>query len=175
MSTTGAPVRRVHPGRYSADTDAGVVVFLIGMRINRIAKVWKWLPAASAMPRMLKELFADPSLGLLGAHNYRAGRTFLVVQYWRSFDHLAAYARRTDREHLPAWRAFNKRVRDSGDVGIFHETYVVPAGGVETFYGNMPVFGLAAATGHVPVANRGQSAAHRLDPARDDSPAVQPY
>jgi hypothetical protein len=168
-------VATVHAGRFTADTDEGVVVFLIGMRINRLAKVWAWLPVAAAMPRMLKELYADPSLGMLGAQGYRSGRVFVVVQYWRSFDHLEAYARSNDHVHLPAWRAFNARARRSPDVGIFHETYVVPAGSVESFYGNMPVFGLAAATGHTPVASKGQTAGHRLDSRRDDRPAVEAY
>ena len=38
----------------------GLVVFLIGMRINRLWKIHKWLPVARAMPRMLRELTADP-------------------------------------------------------------------------------------------------------------------
>jgi hypothetical protein len=28
------------------------------------------------------------------------------------------------------------------DVGFWHETYAVPAGGYEAVYGNMPLFGL---------------------------------
>lgn len=38
---------------------------------------------------------------------------------------------------------FNKAVNDSGDVGIWHETYQVQAGRFEAVYGNMPTFGLA--------------------------------
>ncbi len=32
------------------------VVFLIGMRINKFWKPWKWMPIAAAMPRMLTQL-----------------------------------------------------------------------------------------------------------------------
>ena len=49
-----------------------------------------------------------------------------------------------------ALREFNKRAAAGGDVGIFHETYVVPRDGIESLYGNMPAFGLAAAHGARP-------------------------
>ena len=161
-------------GRTTADAPPGTVVFLIGMRINRLWKLRQWLPVARAMPRMLQELVAHPELGLLSHRTYVSGRTVLTVQYWRSAEDLDRYARARDQAHLPAWREFNRRVRDNGDVGIFHETYVV--GRHETVYVNMPAtFGLGGATGLVPLAGRGQRAAHRLDPAVPDIPAVAPY
>ena len=46
--------------RMTAEIDGEVVVFLIGMRINRMWKIHKWFPVAMAMPRMLRELQADP-------------------------------------------------------------------------------------------------------------------
>ena len=57
---------------------------------------------------------------------------------------------------------FNRAVGDNGDVGVYHETYQVKAGQYEVVYGNMPVFGLAAASAHVPVAKRGATAAERI-------------
>jgi hypothetical protein len=108
------------------------------MRINRFWQFWRWLPVFLAMPRMVNELRRDPSLGLLGRPGYfTSGRVFLLIQYWRSFDDLERYAREPEGRHLNAWRAFNRRVRDNGSVGIFHETYRVPTHAVETFYGNM--------------------------------------
>jgi len=47
-------------------------------------------------------------------------------------------------------------------VGIWHETFIVPAGSYETVYDDMPAYGLAAATGVVPVGRRGDTAAQRL-------------
>jgi hypothetical protein len=85
-----------------------------------------------------------------------------VVQYWRSFEHLERFARDPASLHLPAWRCFNRAVKGSGDVGIWHETYLVRAGEYETIYGGMPRVGLAAAGGHVPIAHRGNSAAERV-------------
>ena len=162
-------------GRQTATVDDDVVVFLIGMRINRLRRVRSWLPAVRAMPRMLRELAADPSLGLLGVHSFWAGRTILAVQYWRSFEDLQRFARSKDHEHLPAWSEFNRLVRDNGDVGIFHETYRVGPGTAESLYGNMPPFGMGAAVGAAPVAARGQSAARRMGTTTSDEPAVAPY
>lgn len=47
---------RVLPGRYTADIDGDFVVFLLGMRLNRPLRGWRWLPAASAMPALLRVL-----------------------------------------------------------------------------------------------------------------------
>jgi hypothetical protein len=161
-------------GRMTADAPPGTVAFLIGMRINRLWKIRQWLPVAMAMPRMLQELTAHPELGLLAYRSYRSGRTVLTVQYWRSAEDLDRYARARDHAHLPAWREFNRRVRDNGDVGVFHETYVLDRH--ETVYVNMPEdFGLGGATGLIPLAGHGQRAAHRLDPSVPDVSAVVPY
>ncbi|HEV2889371.1 MAG TPA: DUF4188 domain-containing protein [Frankiaceae bacterium] len=151
----------IHPGRFSAEIEGDFVVLLIGMRFNKPWLVHRWLPVARAMTDMLRWLGKHPEAGLLGYHQY-PGRTTLMVQYWRDFESLNRFARDGSMPHLGPWRKFNKAVRDSGDVGIYHETYQVRAGEYEAIYGNMPVFGLAAASAHVPIAKRGQSAAGRL-------------
>ncbi|HEX8004210.1 MAG TPA: DUF4188 domain-containing protein [Mycobacteriales bacterium] len=162
----------LHQGRFTADVEGDFVVLLIGMRFNKPWLVHRWLPVARAMFSMLKWLDAHPEAGLLGYHQY-VGRTTLMVQYWRDFESLNRFARAPELPHLGPWRAFNKAVRDNGDVGIYHETYRVRAGEYEAIYGNMPVFGLAAATAHAPVAKRGQSAAGRMGGA--DEPALDVY
>jgi hypothetical protein len=93
---------------------------------------------------MLRELTAHPELGFLGAEQW-FGRTTVMVSYWRSMDHLLAYAKSRTSAHLPAWRAFNKTVGTNGDVGIWHETYKSRTGDYENIYVNMPPFGLASA------------------------------
>lgn len=124
------------------------VLFVIGMRVNRWRRVRTWWPVFVAMPRMLKEL-EKADAGLLNAHVLWSGRVFLVLQYWRSAEELGAYARDPRLRHAPAWGAFNKRAAGRGDVGIFHETYVVPRDRIESLYGNMVPFGLAKAHGAV--------------------------
>ena len=127
--------------RLFASVEGGFVVFLIGMRINALWKLHKWWPVAMAMPRLLKELQDKPELGMLGGEMW-GGRTTMLVQYWRSAEHLLAYAKARDAQHLPAWQAFNRAVGQSGDVGVWHETYVVTPGRYENIYVNMPPFGL---------------------------------
>src|SRR3954471_5981304 len=96
---------QIFPGRWRAEIDGDVVVFLIGMRINRPLRVRKWWPVFVAMPRMLRELERDPESGLLGYQTVLAGpRSPIVIQYWRSFDALERFARDPARSHLPAWR-----------------------------------------------------------------------
>ncbi len=164
----------VHRGRHTAALDGDFVVFLIGMRINRPWKPHKWLPVLVAMPRMLRRLRDRPDAGLLGwSLAWIKGPA--VVQYWRSFENLDRFARDEDDLHLPAWRRFNRAVRASGDVGIWHETYKVRAGEHETLYANMPRIGLAAAAAHVPVGPRTQTAARRVGADSDSEPAVDPY
>jgi hypothetical protein len=96
--------------RTTAKIEGDFVVFLIGMRINKLWKVHKWLPTARAMPKMLKELEAAPAeVGFLGHTSFG----FSMVQYWRSFDHLERYARDSDALHWPAWVAFNRRMKET--------------------------------------------------------------
>ncbi|MYW44936.1 DUF4188 domain-containing protein, partial [Streptomyces sp. SID161] len=153
--------RTVVEGRTTAAREGGVVVFLIGMRVNSFAAVRSWWPVARAMGPMLAELRRDRDSGLLGFKVLRGGlREVYVVQYWESTEKLLAYASAPDRRHRPAWAAYNRRLREGrGKVGFWHETYAVPAGAHESVYVNMPAYGLAAATGAVPVGRRGERAA----------------
>lgn len=153
----------IHKGRHTAAAAAPLVVFVIGLRVNRALAVHKWLPVARAMGPMLAELAADGDSGFMGAETlWQPWRTVLLLQYWRDFDALERYARADDRQHLPAWAAFNRAIGSDGSVGIFHETYCVPAGGSETIYANMPAFGLGAVAGLVPAEGSRRSARMRL-------------
>jgi hypothetical protein len=159
------------PERVTAQVDGDFVVFLIGMRINSWWKVHKWLPVFLAMPRMLRELEADSERGLLETRTWLGLRAPLVVQYWDSFDALEAYARDTEGEHLPAWKAFNRRVGEGGDVGIWHETYLVREGEYEAVYNNMPPTGLGEVGEVAPASGQSETAGGRLGrTAGDDAP-----
>ena len=128
-----------------------LAVLLIGMRINRWWRVDQWLPTAMAMPTMLKELYAAKAAaeraegeysGFLGHRLLIGGRGPTVVQYWRTVEDVYRYASSPDHEHRPAWAAFNARARKNpGVVGIWHETFAVPAGGHESIYVSMPPTG----------------------------------
>ncbi|MFJ9418379.1 DUF4188 domain-containing protein [Streptomyces sp. NPDC101227] len=156
---SGKPVQ----GRMTADGDGEVVVFLVGMRVNSWWAVRSWLPVLLAMPRMIKEQARDRTRGMLGYRVLPGLRNFTVLQYWESKEKLLAYAGDQDGEHRPAWAAYNRRAwAGRGGVGIWHETYVVPAGSYESVYVGMPPYGLGAARGVVPVGRRGERAAERL-------------
>ena len=163
---------RIYAERMTARIDGEIVVFLIGMRINRFWKVHKWLPVARAMPRMIAELDAAPEHGFLGAEQW-LGNPTIMLQYWRSFEALERYAKNRSAQHLPAWAAFNRAVGSGGDVGIWHETYRVRPGDYECIYNNMPLFGLARATAAVPASGRFESAEGRMRESRADR-AVSP-
>lgn len=152
---------QVIPGRFTAQIDEPFVVFLIGMRINRFFAFSKWLPVARAMGPMLRTLYQNPDKGFLGGQTFFYWRGVGMVQYWRSFEDLETFARNPDDPHREAWRRFNQAVGADGSVGIWHETYLIQPGSYEAIYGNMPVFGLAAATQHVPVKGRSETARGR--------------
>jgi hypothetical protein len=151
------------PARTMADVKEPLVLFLIGMRIYTLWRVWEWLPSFLAMGPMIVELYKNPELGFLSARTEMAGRTITVIQYWKSFEALEAYAANSDRKHRPAWTAFYKRATSgTGAVGIYHETYVIRPGEVESLYVDMPSgFGLGGAVGSVPVGPRTESARER--------------
>jgi len=93
----------VNNGSYMADlSSAGdeLVVFLIGMRVNKPWKLSAWWPVFTAMPKMLRYLEEHPEKGLLG---YR--QAFLpapiLVQYWWSFADLERFARAGARARAP--------------------------------------------------------------------------
>ena len=119
---------KVHPGRYTATIDGEFVVFVIGMRFNKLWKVHQWLPVFRAMPKMIATLMKHPEKGMLGARTMWAGRTITMIQYWRSFDHLERFSRDANDPHLGPWRRYNQRVAKSGDVGVYHETYKIGPG-----------------------------------------------
>jgi hypothetical protein len=137
--------------------DGDLAVFLIGMRVNQLWRPDLWVPVVSAMPGMIAELYAakaahargdGPDLGFLEARTLLGMRGPTVVQYWRSVGDIYAYANDPERRHRPAWTAFYRRGRKaSGAVGIWHETYAVPAGAHESLYVAMPPTGLGKAFG----------------------------
>ena len=152
---------KVIAGRMSTQMDGDFVVFLIGMRVNKPWKVHKWVPVARAMGPMLRLLSKERDRGLMTFTTWIGPRGPMIVQYWRSVEQLEAFARDQSAPHRRAWQWFNAAVGESGDVGIWHESYQVRGGAFEVLYGNMPRFGLAAAGEHVPVKNSMRSSAQR--------------
>ncbi|MER5438010.1 DUF4188 domain-containing protein [Streptomyces sp. NPDC002790] len=161
--TGGVVFAKPHLGRTTAAAEGDVVVFLIGMRINHFWAVHRWLPVMYAMPMMLRELGRNRTAGLLNHVLLTANpRTYFVVQYWESKDKLLAYAAAPDQSHRSWWARINGYLRKNrGHVGLWHETYVVPAGAYESIYGDMPAYGLGKAYGVRPLSD-GVQAQDRL-------------
>ncbi|WP_245632671.1 monooxygenase family protein [Edaphobacter aggregans] len=112
---------------------------------------------------MLRELYANSSLGFLSAEICLAWRGVTLIQYWRSFDHLVAYAQSRVSKHLPTWKAFNQSAGNAdASVGVWHETYQVAAGHSECIYANMPRYGLAIAGTHEPATGHLRDARSRM-------------
>jgi hypothetical protein len=156
----------IRPGRFSAEIDGDFVVFLIGARLNKPWLVLKSIgdlgEPRRGMKAMLDDLMAHPEKGLLG---YRMGFP-VIVQYWRSFEQLEAFARDPGDLHRPTWLAWFSRGR-RGRTGIWHETFLVRAGEYEAVYSDVPEAGLALAGRAVPVSG-GSSARLRLAEAAGD-------
>lgn len=163
----------IHKGRFTAEFDGDFVVFLIGSRAHKPMRVSQWLPVARAMMAMQREIAGHHEIGCLHIENFGALKN-ISVQYWKSFQHLQTFARSGQWSHLEAWRQFNKLIRDNGELGIWHETYMVRSGEYETMYGNMPRFGLAAAGRHVAI-DAASTAARRARRSADDVAPVPGY
>lgn len=155
-----------HPTFDGPTTDAldgGVVVFLIGMRVNRWWRPDLWVPIVRSMGRMLRELATRrEEVGFLGFLPTGLANPVVLVQYWSSVEHLQRFATDPDLPHAKAWQEFNRRARRTNAVGIWHETYVVAAGAHESIYVNMPPFGLGGAVGVRPATGGRARAQGRL-------------
>ena len=141
----------INQGRWTAEIEGDFVVFLIGARFSKL-QFWRSVGdlggTKRGMKQMLDYLVAHPEKGMLG---YEFGLK-TIVQYWRSFEQLEAFAKDKDDPHLQVWRDYWKRVGKSTRTGIWHETFLVRAGEYEAVYGNMPTYGLGKASKAVPVA-----------------------
>lgn len=154
--------KEIFTGRFTTENSEHIVVFLIGMRINKRRAVHKWLPVFNAMPGMIKELYTNKEeLGFMSMESYFGLRTTVMIQYWRSTEDLMAYAK--NEKHLAAWKNFNQKAGNNEAVGIYHETYELKAGNYESVYVNMPLYGLGKALKHIPITAERGSARKRLN------------
>lgn len=151
----------IYKGRYTVENNEDMVVFLIGMRINKRWAVHKWLPVFLAMPGMISELYTNKEkLGFLSTESFLGLKTTVMIQYWRSSQDVIAYARQ--EKHLRAWQHFNKLIKNNDAVAVYHETYEIKSGQYEAVYVNMPKYGLAKALKHMPVTPERNTANQRL-------------
>jgi hypothetical protein len=149
--------------RLAARKDKDFVIFLIGMRVNKWWNLPAIFQAATAMPRMLRELHRNRESGFLGAEGW-GGRTSIMVQYWESFEKLEAFANDRQKTHYPAWIEFYKLAKkNDGAVGVWHETYMIKAGQYEAIYAHMPSFGLGKVLGVADATHSYETAQKRIN------------
>lgn len=128
----------IQPGRLTVDNQQSLVVFLVGARINKWWLLPLSLPILIKMQSMLNELKKDPDSGFLGM----MGGGAVSIQYWKSVEHLEAYALDREKTHKPTWALYFKKLFTNQAIGIWHETYLVEGGNYESIYTNMPAHGL---------------------------------
>jgi len=142
--------KEVMSGRFTARTDESFVVFVMGVRVNRVFAFRSWVGLMWSLRSMLRELRGRPETGFLGGHTHFCWRGVTLFQYWNSYKELEKYSRNPDEGHMPGWQKFNRRVRKGGAVGLWHEAYLVGPGCYEAVYADVPMSGLARATTCVP-------------------------
>jgi len=147
----------------TAAIEGDFVVFRLGMRVNSLWQVHRWVPIITAVSRMIAELEDDEESGLLGYDTRLGIRNHESVQYWRSFEDLREYALDPESRHAPLMGPTNEQMAENAAVGIWHETYLVREGEYETVSINTPRVGLEQAGSIVPATDSRRTAAGRLE------------
>ena len=164
------PLRKAHPvmrGWYTGEMEGDFCVFHIGLILNGNIPSKEMKQIGDAFNSMIKELEADPEkYGFLGATNYISGNTrvdsTMTIQYWRSQEHLNAYARERMSKHLPGMIWSSRLMKVSAHIGLWHESFTVRAGDYESIYMNCPRILLGKAGRLVPATGKKRTARGRL-------------
>jgi hypothetical protein len=113
----------------------------LGIQVRGLRALFYAIRLARAIDRSAAEAIASGA-GLLHSERYSIGRNhFGVLQYWRRFEDLEAWSHRPP--HSEWWRKALERMRTRGDLGIYHETFLVPRDRIETIYLDCAPAGLA--------------------------------
>lgn len=157
---------KIRSGRYAALGHKNLVVFIIGMRINKWYRVDLWWKVLRAMAEMLRELQSnDKDLGFYGNETYGMaallfGYPSIQVTYWESVEKLHEFS--SGKSHKTGMKNFLTMMnRSNGAVGVYHELYEVSR--AESIYRDMNEFGLLRAVGGEPALGSLTSSAGRLE------------
>ena len=138
----------IFTGQYSATTENPIVIFLIGIRINNLWGIHKWMPFVFRIFMLRKHLKNNNQTSLLNTKTWFSWREIMLVQYWDSLESLEKFAHSKLEPHLESWREYNMQIGKNGSLGVWHETYFIDKKHFECIYHNMPRTGLALATMH---------------------------
>ena len=120
----------------------GLCLVRFGLVARRVSALGFARRMARRVDRAASEAIASGA-GLLHAERFAMGwRHVGAWQYWAGFEALDAWSRRPP--HAEWWREALDRMRARGDVGVYHEAYLVARRDVESIYLDCPPLGLAA-------------------------------
>ena len=121
---------------------AELCLLRLGIQVRRLTAFPYVARLKRAIERSAREA-KDSNAGLLQSDLFRiAWNHFGLIQYWRSFQDLEAWSHKAP--HADWWREAAERLRTKGDLGIYHETFLVPAESIESIYMNAMPTGLLA-------------------------------
>src|SRR5579859_942481 len=164
------PLRQAHPvrrGRFAAQIEGDFCVFHIGIIQNVHIPTKEFKEIGDAFTAMHRDLEANPEkYGYFGSTNYVSSNirvdSAMTIQYWRSQEHLNAYARDHMNKHFPAMKWSSGYMKVSANVGFWHESFKVHAGEYEGIYVNCPELLLGKAGRLVPATGKRKTARGRL-------------
>lgn len=144
----------INENRMAAEIDGEYVIYINGMRLNKLRALPRYLRAGLEAAKMFERLEADPDSGFLGyLPAYMGLRSGAAIQYWRSLEDIRRFAHDPDDLHVPAWQWYNEEGGTDGGLGFWAELYVVKDGAFETFYRNVPPVGLGEHGSLVPMVD----------------------
>jgi len=113
----------------------------LGIQIRSVRALLPAWRLARAIDRSAAEAIRSAA-GLLHSERFSLSWThFGVWQYWQSFEELEAWSHRPP--HSEWWRQVLERMRTRGDLGVYHETFLVPRDRLESIYLDCAPVGLA--------------------------------
>ncbi|EPE36452.1 hypothetical protein GLAREA_05790 [Glarea lozoyensis ATCC 20868] len=147
-------------GSKKTATSDGVVMFLLGARINH--PLGKLAPGSPEIDKVFKDMWKEAEANsdewsYLGRSatlfdtSDSQGVTAFWLSYWKDLEGLQKFA--TSAAHNLGRNAYN--AGKYRYMGIFHETYYSPKGCWETIYGNMPPIGLGKIMEKVDMGSEG--------------------
>ncbi|MCJ1391814.1 hypothetical protein MMC18_004681 [Xylographa bjoerkii] len=156
-----------------APPQSNMVLFVVGARSNhalgRSAPIFKEM--GKYFFAMWEEAEANrEQYGYLGktfpliSTELASGNVMITLSYWKSIEHLHAFAR--GPAHRKGWDWLNKVARHDQSLGIMHEVYSAPYGHWENVYANFRPFGFAQTKYLVPSGKEGSDGATELVGAR---------
>jgi hypothetical protein len=151
----------------AAEMDDGVVLYVNGIRLNRLRALPQWLLANWTIAKMFGELEAEPDSGFLGYTPIFLGlRKGATMQYWQSLEDFQRFATDPDGPHVPAWTWYDETVDPDGGLGFWAELYVFDGDSFETFFRSVPPTGIVRVATMVPMRDHER----RLGLSRDGRP-----